>query len=236
MQLILCVEVLCVPGTHLDAGQHALITLHTMPPSAGAAAVYTASGVSEAHVVILVCDGKEGVQSGDREVLDWLRQHHPDKPLLLAVNKCDNASRADLAAAEFWELGLQPYTLSSITGTGAAELLDAMKLVGGCDSAVSNWVATMVQPWRRVPCCLHGCCWQGPPALSTQLPSVAKQCAWAANDVTATMRLRFCPLPEGSLQLKMRRRWLLLLLAAPMLVSFATSICLPSNEREETTM
>ena len=31
-----------------------------------------------------------------------------------------------LQASEFWELGLEPYTVSAISGTGTGELLDAL--------------------------------------------------------------------------------------------------------------
>jgi GTP-binding protein len=87
------------------------------------------TAVAEADCLILLVDGKVGLQAGDREVLDWLRTHHPRKHLLLAVNKCDNQSKADLMAAEFWELGLTPHTLSAINGSGTGELLDEMAKV-----------------------------------------------------------------------------------------------------------
>eukprot|EP00967_Tisochrysis_lutea_P006616 scaffold7872_cov18-Tisochrysis_lutea.AAC.2 len=53
-------------------------------------------GVEEADSVVLLVDGKAGLQAGDREVLDWLRTNHPRKKVHLAVNKCDNVSKADL--------------------------------------------------------------------------------------------------------------------------------------------
>ena len=52
--------------------------------------------MEEADSVVLLVDGKAGLQPGDREVLDWLRQNHPRKKVHLAVNKCDNVSKADL--------------------------------------------------------------------------------------------------------------------------------------------
>lgn len=56
----------------------------------------TCTGVEEADSVVLLVDGKAGLQPGDREVLDWLRTNHPRKRVTLAVNKCDNVSKADL--------------------------------------------------------------------------------------------------------------------------------------------
>ncbi|KAJ9514837.1 hypothetical protein QJQ45_028497 [Haematococcus lacustris] len=85
-----------------------------------------AAGVAEADCVVLLVDGKAGLQTGDRDVLDWLRSNHPGKPLRLAVNKCDNVAKADMMLADFWELGMEPFPLSAITGTGTAELLESI--------------------------------------------------------------------------------------------------------------
>ena len=85
-----------------------------------------AAGVSEADSVVLLVDGQQGLQSGDAEILSWLRQKHPTKPVVLAVNKCENAAKADLMASEFWELGVEPKPVSAISGTGTGELLDAL--------------------------------------------------------------------------------------------------------------
>ncbi|KAL6745897.1 P-loop containing nucleoside triphosphate hydrolase protein [Haematococcus lacustris] len=88
-----------------------------------------AAGVAEADCVVLLVDGKAGLQTGDRDVLDWLRSNHPGKPLRLAVNKCDNVAKADMMLADFWELGMEPFPLSAITGTGTAELLESIMQV-----------------------------------------------------------------------------------------------------------
>lgn len=42
---------------------------------------------------------------------------HPPA-VVLAVNKCENASKADLQAAEFWGSGLEPIPVSAISGSG----------------------------------------------------------------------------------------------------------------------
>ena len=62
-----------------------------------------------------------GLTSADEEILGWLRRAHSNKPVILAVNKCENAARADLQAAEFWGLGTDPIPVSAISGTGARE-------------------------------------------------------------------------------------------------------------------
>mmetsp|Transcript_35551 Transcript_35551/g.100626 ORF Transcript_35551/g.100626 Transcript_35551/m.100626 type:complete len:628 (-) Transcript_35551:196-2079(-) len=87
-----------------------------------------ASGVFEADSVIFLVDGQQGLTGADREVMDWLRVKHPGKPVVLAVNKCENTQKADLQASEFWELGLQPYPLSAISGTGTGEMMDALSV------------------------------------------------------------------------------------------------------------
>ena len=45
------------------------------------------AGVAEADSLILMVDGQEGLQAGDFEILSWLRQAHPNKKVVLAVNK-----------------------------------------------------------------------------------------------------------------------------------------------------
>lgn len=55
-----------------------------------------AAGVAEADSLILVVDGQSGLNAADEEIVAWLRRSQPGKPLLLAVNKCENAQKADL--------------------------------------------------------------------------------------------------------------------------------------------
>ena len=59
--------------------------------------------VAEADVIILVTDGREGLQPGDALVVDYLRR--TGKPVLLAVNKIDQAS-LEPNVAEFYRLRL----------------------------------------------------------------------------------------------------------------------------------
>ncbi|GLC45491.1 hypothetical protein PLESTM_001741600 [Pleodorina starrii] len=85
-----------------------------------------AAGVAEADSVVLLVDGQAGLQAGDEEILSWLRSNHPSKPVLLAVNKCENSAKADQMVADFWITGLEPHAVSAITGTGTGEMLDAL--------------------------------------------------------------------------------------------------------------
>ncbi|PIV16933.1 MAG: ribosome biogenesis GTPase Der [Flavobacteriales bacterium CG03_land_8_20_14_0_80_35_15] len=80
--------------------------------------------IDEADIIIFVVDVESGVTSMDTEVAHILRA--VNKPILLAVNKVDNAMR-DADATEFYSLGLGEYfTLSSINGGGTGELLDVL--------------------------------------------------------------------------------------------------------------
>ncbi|HAI42645.1 MAG TPA: ribosome biogenesis GTPase Der, partial [Maribacter sp.] len=80
--------------------------------------------IEEADAIIFMVDVETGVTGMDEDVAKLLRR--VKKPVFLAVNKVDNAKRAE-DAVEFYSLGLgEYYTLSSINGGGSGELLDAL--------------------------------------------------------------------------------------------------------------
>ncbi len=80
--------------------------------------------IDEADVVIFMTDVTTGITDLDESVARMLRKSN--KPTVLAVNKVDNGTR-QLAANEFWSLGFEDtFFLSSITGSGSGELLDAI--------------------------------------------------------------------------------------------------------------
>ena len=80
--------------------------------------------IDESDIIIFVVDVEEGITPMDTEVANILRK--VKKPVLIAVNKVDNAKR-DADAVEFYNLGLGDYfTISSINGSGTGELLDAL--------------------------------------------------------------------------------------------------------------
>jgi GTP-binding protein len=80
--------------------------------------------VEEAAVLIFMVDVTTGITDLDEEVADLLRRSK--KPVMLAVNKVDNSQRL-FEANEFWGLGFeQTFFLSSLTGSGTGELLDAV--------------------------------------------------------------------------------------------------------------
>jgi GTP-binding protein len=80
--------------------------------------------IDEADVIIFVVDVEEGITPMDDAVAKLLRK--VTKPVLLAVNKVDNAMR-EKDAIEFYNLGLGDYfTFASISGSGTGDLLDAL--------------------------------------------------------------------------------------------------------------
>jgi GTPase len=80
--------------------------------------------VEEANAIIFMVDAATGITSLDEAMAEILRRS--SKPVFLVVNKVDNHSRL-LEASEFYSLGFeQIFFLSSISGSGTGELLDAI--------------------------------------------------------------------------------------------------------------
>ncbi|THF51274.1 ribosome biogenesis GTPase Der [Flavobacterium supellecticarium] len=80
--------------------------------------------IDEADAIIFMVDVEEGITPMDDEVAKLLRK--VTKPVLLAVNKVDNAMR-EKDAFEFYNLGLgEYYTIAGMNGSGTGELLDAL--------------------------------------------------------------------------------------------------------------
>ncbi len=77
----------------------------------------------EADVLVLVVDGKTGVEALDREVLLTFRRIK--KPVVVAVNKLDSPNNLESLSAPFYKLGIKAiYPISSVTGRGIGDLLD----------------------------------------------------------------------------------------------------------------
>lgn len=82
--------------------------------------------IDEAHVIILVVDGREGLSPLDEEVADQIRKS--GKPHVLAVNKIDSPAD-DYVIADFLKLGFNDvFPISAVNGHGTGDLLD--KVVG----------------------------------------------------------------------------------------------------------
>src|SRR5215469_424248 len=80
--------------------------------------------LEEANALIFMVDAATGITALDEAMADVLRR--TTKPVFLVVNKVDNSDRL-LEAAEFYSLGFDDiFFLSSMTGSGTGELLDAV--------------------------------------------------------------------------------------------------------------
>jgi GTP-binding protein len=80
--------------------------------------------IEEADVIIFMVEVESGVTGMDEDVAKLLRKSK--KPIFLAVNKVDSANRVN-DAVEFYSLGFDTYyMLSSISGSGTGDLLDAI--------------------------------------------------------------------------------------------------------------
>ncbi len=79
--------------------------------------------IEMADVIVMVTDVKVGVTAADQEVATMLQR--AKKPVVLAVNKCDNVGAVNPDVYEFYSLGLgDPIEVSAVHGHGTGDLLD----------------------------------------------------------------------------------------------------------------
>jgi GTPase len=80
--------------------------------------------VEEANAMLFMVDAATGITDLDEAMADILRR--TAKPVFLVVNKVDNHERL-LEATEFYRLGFDNiFFISSVSGSGSGELLDAV--------------------------------------------------------------------------------------------------------------
>ena len=80
--------------------------------------------IDEANLIIFMVDAAAGITNLDESMGELLRRSK--KPVFLVVNKVDNHARM-LEASEFYSMGFEHiFFLSSISGSGTGELLDAV--------------------------------------------------------------------------------------------------------------
>lgn len=80
--------------------------------------------IEESDVILFVVDTVTGIHPIDQAVADLLRRQ--EKPVIVVANKADNEQRI-LNATEFYALGFDEiYPVSSISGSGSGDLLDAI--------------------------------------------------------------------------------------------------------------
>lgn len=80
--------------------------------------------IESADVIIMLTDVTTGVTAADRDIASMLKKSQ--KPVVLAVNKCDTVGAPPMEFYEFYELGFEndPIAVSSVHGTGTGDILD----------------------------------------------------------------------------------------------------------------
>ena len=97
--------------------------------------------VEEANAIIFMVDAATGVTELDNSMAEMLRRS--TKPVFMVVNKVDNHERL-LEASEFYSLGFENiFFISSISGSGTGEILDALTAM--ITVADSDEAATVTQ-------------------------------------------------------------------------------------------
>lgn len=82
------------------------------------------TAVEEADLVLLLVDAKEGPHPLDQRLAEVLRRSA--KPVFLVANKADNLPH-EQTHLDFWSLGIgEPRPVSSVSGRGFGDLLDAV--------------------------------------------------------------------------------------------------------------
>jgi len=80
--------------------------------------------IDEASAIIFMVDCKDGLTGLDKDFANVLRRS--TKPVFVAANKADTMTQS-IASSEFYSLGMgEVYAISSATGSGTGELLDAL--------------------------------------------------------------------------------------------------------------
>ncbi len=80
--------------------------------------------MEEAHAILFMMDGKEGLTPSDREIADLMRRLN--KPVFFIVNKIDGPKHQE-RVFEFYDLGVETlYPISAEHGYGIDDLMDAL--------------------------------------------------------------------------------------------------------------
>ncbi|MEM7617774.1 MAG: ribosome biogenesis GTPase Der [Pseudomonadota bacterium] len=92
----------------------------------------TEEGLAQADAVLFIIDGRAGVTPTDEHFAGWLRkqkgQNGKKKPVILAVNKCENDAAVATAMGEAYSLGFgQPIPISAAHSYGIEDLYHAFE-------------------------------------------------------------------------------------------------------------
>ena len=80
------------------------------------------NAIEEADVVLLMVDGREGLQAGDQALVQYLRSQN--KAFHLVINKIDGVGE-EMAASDFYQLGIDPiHAIAASHNRGVRKLIE----------------------------------------------------------------------------------------------------------------
>ncbi len=86
----------------------------------------TDAALAHSDAILFIIDGREGVTPADEHFADFLRKQK--KPVILAVNKCENPKATQSGIGEAYSLGFgQPIPISAEHSAGFDDLYEAMR-------------------------------------------------------------------------------------------------------------
>lgn len=86
----------------------------------------TEAALAEANCLLFVIDGRTGVTPADEHFAEFLRKQK--KPVILAVNKCENPKATQTAIGEAYALGFgEPIAMSAAHSVGFEDLFGALQ-------------------------------------------------------------------------------------------------------------
>ena len=92
--------------------------------------------IEEANVIVMLCDGRDGVTPFDQDIATILRRSN--KPVVLVVNKCDNSKQQSFAF-EFHSLGIgEPFPISANNGLNTGDFLDEITNYFDADEIIED--------------------------------------------------------------------------------------------------
>lgn len=81
-------------------------------------------GLEEADMVLMIVDGKEGLNPLDKDILKWIKVKTKSKKIVLVINKVDTKNKEDMIT-DFYSLGLDVMLkISALHNIGITDILN----------------------------------------------------------------------------------------------------------------